>query len=102
MGSILVRLLWATTVVGTSTGARTTLAIERLSDLVERLHESLARGFDASHIIGREGGTHISYLGLQVTLLLGSDLITQFSDILFSLIGCAISLITLFDLFLTA
>src|SRR6266571_4100737 len=99
VGSILVGLLWATA-VGTSTSACTTLAIERLSDLVESFHESLSRGFDASYIIGRESRAHISYLGLQVTLLLGSDLIAQFSDILFSLIGCAISLVTLFNLFL--
>src|SRR5437588_9126366 len=100
--SSLVRLLWTAAVVGTSSGTSTTLTIDRLCDLVESLHESLARLFDASHVIGCEGSTHIGYLGLQLALLLWGDLITQFSNVLFRLVSGTIRLVSLFNLFLAA
>src|SRR5947199_2919181 len=100
--SFLVRVLRASTVVSTASGTSATLAIDRLCDLVESLHESLARLLDASYIVGREGGTHIGYPGLQFALLLWCNLITQFGNVLFRLIGGTIGLVALFNLFLAA
>src|SRR4051812_7176231 len=63
----LVGLTWAflvtSTTTSTSTSARCT--INRLGNLVEGLHERFTRGFDARHIISREGRANICDLGLQ-------------------------------------
>src|SRR6266516_1213632 len=94
--SFLARLLRA----GTASGTSATLAIDRLCDLVESLHESLTRLLDTSHVVGREGSTHIGYPGLQFALLLWCNLITQFGNVLFRVIGSTIGLVALFNLFL--
>src|SRR5260370_18774917 len=76
----------------------TSLLVDLRGDLVEGLLQTFTSRLDAGCILGSERRANVGNFGLQLALLVASELVAQLSDALLRAIGRAIGQVALLDL----